>query len=262
MGYHELLVLSHASLSTHNKYVWFCMFMVMLVCHSCTCILCFVLSSFLGWRAHESIINYALISVDCNYYKCMFSPLLELSLWMLWIGFAAMMVNGQTNGTLRLTGFESSRLAGRLEVHFLGNWYTICNDFFTLREAAVVCRQLGLGYPVRIFNQDTDGPNKMTTSDSPVSRLVICNYGLWLMWFCVTKNVMWSTFNQTGLVLAVAFMPWMMWAALGKSLTSLAARIHLERTTVLHGNLWEFNVVSIYKHMYPQFACFHGMLQS
>ena len=69
-----------------------------------------------------------------------------------------MMVNGQADGDLRLTGFESSRLAGTVEMHFYGQWYTICNDFFTLREAAVVCRQLGLGYPVHIFNQDTDGP--------------------------------------------------------------------------------------------------------
>ena len=89
-----------------------------------------------------------------------------------------MMVNGQVDGDLRLTGFEASRLAGTVEMNFYGQWYTICNDFFTLREAAVVCRQLGLGYPVHIFNQDTDGPDKTRTSDSPVSRLVICNYGL------------------------------------------------------------------------------------
>ena len=88
------------------------------------------------------------------------------------------MVYGQADGDLRLIGFESSGLAGRVEMHLFGQWYTICNDFFTLREAAVVCRQLGLGYPVRIFNQDTDGPDKTSTSDSPVSRLVICNYGL------------------------------------------------------------------------------------
>jgi len=99
--------------------------------------------------------------------------------FMVW--FTAIMVNGQSDGDLRLTGFESSRLAGTVEMHFFGQWYTICNDFFTLREAAVVCRQLGLGYPVRIFNEDTDGPNKMTTSDSPISRLVICNCGLLLM---------------------------------------------------------------------------------
>ena len=91
-----------------------------------------------------------------------------------------MMVNVQLDGNLRLIGFESSRLAGRVEVHFFGQWNTVCNDFFTLREAAVVCRQLGLGYPVRIFNQDMDGSDKTpgTTSDFPVSRLVICKHGL------------------------------------------------------------------------------------
>ena len=110
-------------------------------------------------------------------YPYLFNPLHGCLLpFMVW--FTAMMVNGQADGTLRLTGFESSRLAGTVEMNFFGQWYTICNDFFTLREAAVVCRQLGLGYPVRIFNQDTDGPDKMTTSDSPLSRLVICNYGL------------------------------------------------------------------------------------
>ena len=107
-----------------------------------------------------------------------------------------------------------------------------------------------------------DGPNKMTTSDSPVSRLVICNYGLWLMWFCVTKIFMWSTFNQTGLVLAVVVMAWMMWAALGKNLTSLVAHTVYLATAVLYGNLWEFNAVSMYKHIILQFVCFHELMQS
>ena len=38
--------------------------------------------------------------------------------------FAAMMVNGQADGDLRLTGFESSRLAGTLEMNFLANGTT------------------------------------------------------------------------------------------------------------------------------------------
>ena len=82
-----------------------------------------------------------------------------------------MLVNGQSDAELRLAGFESSRLAGRVEIHFFGRWWSICNDLFTLREAAVICRQLGLGYPVRLFNEDTDGPSKTTmTRDFPVSR--------------------------------------------------------------------------------------------
>ena len=84
-------------------------------------------------------------------------------------------VNSLADGDMRLAGFESSRLAGRVDIHLFGTWFTICNDHFTLREAAVVCRQLGLGYPVRLFNEDTDGPVKVTgsTSDPAVSRSVV-----------------------------------------------------------------------------------------
>ena len=84
-------------------------------------------------------------------------------------------VNSLADGDMRLAGFESSRLAGRVDIHLFGTWFTICNDQFTLREAAVVCRQLGLGYPVRLFNEDTDGPVKVTgsTSDPAVSRSVV-----------------------------------------------------------------------------------------
>ena len=94
-----------------------------------------------------------------------------------------MLVNGLADGDIRLTGFESSRLAGRIELHFFGFWYTVCNDLFTLREATVVCRQLGLGYPVRVFNADTDGAGKVfgNTNDSFISRSVFCSNGLWLM---------------------------------------------------------------------------------
>ena len=85
---------------------------------------------------------------------------------------AAMLVNSQPDGAMRLAGFESSRLAGRVDIHFYRDWYTICNNLFSLREAAVVCRQLGLGYPVRVLNEDTDELDKVSgsnTSDS-ISR--------------------------------------------------------------------------------------------
>ena len=67
---------------------------------------------------------------------------------------AAMLVNGQSDDELRPAGSESSRLAGKVEMHFFGHWWSICNDCFTLRVAAVVCRQLGLGYPLRLFNEE------------------------------------------------------------------------------------------------------------
>ena len=76
-------------------------------------------------------------------------------------------VNAQRLGDLRLGGFESTRLLGRLEFFFRTDWYPICNDEFGFEEAAVACRQLGLGYPVAIFNPD---PVSASESDSLLGR--------------------------------------------------------------------------------------------
>ena len=70
-------------------------------------------------------------------------------------------MNAQRLGDLRLAGFESTRLLGRLEMYYT-DWYPICNDGFGFEEAAVACRQLGLGYPVAVFNPDpASGPDSL-----------------------------------------------------------------------------------------------------
>ena len=61
---------------------------------------------------------------------------------------------------MRLAGFESSKLMGRLEMFIDGSWFGICNDGFGYRELAVACRQLGLGNGVGVYNRDTDAVNK------------------------------------------------------------------------------------------------------
>ena len=58
---------------------------------------------------------------------------------------------------LRLQGPQSSNGTGRVEIFYHGEWGTICDDYWSIVDANIACRELGYHYAVRALQGDFYG---------------------------------------------------------------------------------------------------------
>lgn len=66
------------------------------------------------------------------------------------------------NGAVRLMyGNAKGKNRGRVEIFINGEWGTVCDDLWTFKAAAVVCRQLGYAFVIRATKKAEFGEGRM-----------------------------------------------------------------------------------------------------
>ena len=90
-----------------------------------------------------------------------------------------------SNGDVRLVG-SSFHAEGRVEIYHLGSWGTICDDYFGIEEANVVCRQLSYSLGAQYWYHNAHfgmGNGSIWLDDvncvGNETKLINCKHGGW-----------------------------------------------------------------------------------
>lgn len=104
---------------------------------------------------------------------------------------ASSYVTGEIEGQVRIAD-SGKKGTGRVEIYHENQWGTICNDFWDLNDATVVCQELGYQSALRAFLQPLRGEGPIWLDnvfcDGIEANLTDCDHNGWGLHNCRTDH--------------------------------------------------------------------------